>query len=207
MEEVYYIAAIVAFALAACSFVACIVIFVRAGVPDAIRFLRHRPVKGGRGGVVVPKAAPARPGRRKRNSPSTPPPDDRLTSPVDADAETTEIGTTDELSERPTGMLEEEPSEQPTGMLGFEPSEQPTGLLESEPSERPTGLLEDDAERPTELLDDEPAERPTDVLEEPPSPQNAAHAAVSAVAQQDEPSFRFILKHNEVVVHTQERIA
>lgn len=139
-----------------------------------------------------------------------------------------------EDSERPTGVLTEEgagedDSERPTGVLADE------ALGEVEDSERPTGVLAEDeaaedAERsecPTVLLGDEPAEAATGVLgahdaDEPSeaatgvlvgevaalddSGSTAETTAPESVAQQDESLFRFILKQNVLVVHTEETL-
>ena len=139
-----------------------------------------------------------------------------------------------EDSERPTGVLTEDgagedESERPTGVLADE------ALGEVEDSERPTGVLAEDeaaedAERsecPTVLLGDEPSEAATGVLgahdaDEPSeaatgvlvgevaalddSGSTAETTAPESVAQQDESLFRFILKQNVMVVHTEETL-
>lgn len=139
-----------------------------------------------------------------------------------------------EDSERPTGVLTEDgagedESERPTGVLADE------ALGEVEDSERPTGVLAEDeaaedAERsecPTVLLGDEPSEAATGVLgahdaDEPSETatgvlvgevaelddggSTAETAAPESVAQQDESLFRFILKQNVMVVHTEETL-
>ena len=144
----------------------------------------------------------------------------------------TEILSERDDSEQPTGVLTAsdegaEDSERPTGLLG--PEEQ------AEDSERPTGVLAEDeaaedAERsecPTVLLGDEPSEAATGVLgahdaDEPSeaatgvlvgevaalddSGSTAETTAPESVAQQDESLFRFILKQNVMVVHTEETL-
>lgn len=127
-----------------------------------------------------------------------------------------------EDSERPTGVLTEDgagedDSERPTGVLADE------ALGEAEDSERPTGVLAEDeaaedAERsecPTVLLGDEPADEPSEaatgvlvgeVAELDDGGSTAETTAPESVAQQDESLFRFILKQNVMVVHTEETL-
>lgn len=230
MEEVCFIGAVIAFALAVCSLVACVVIFVRAGVPDAIRFLQHRPTKKsstsskamarrGRGGKAFVGGG-LDDGNRVTSS------DEQLISRK-GDSSTLSLkgdvgseGDTDVLtapSEGLTDVLKEQDSESPTGLLGGtadQESENPTGLLpESDDSESPTGLLGDlDSESPTGLLRSRPlkndSENPTSLLGVKDDIEKDAHDEnLSGVAQHEETTFRFILKQSELVVHTQETIA
>ena len=138
-----------------------------------------------------------------------------------------------EESEFPTEILSErDDSEQPTGVLaasdeGAEDSERPTGVLgpeeRAEDSERPTGVLAEDeaaedaekSECPTVLLGDEPADEPSEaatgvlvgeVAALDDSGSTAETTAPESVAQQDESLFRFILKQNVMVVHTEETL-
>lgn len=117
-------------------------------------------------------------------------------------------------SERPTGVLveEEEESERPTGVLveDDEESERSTGLLteEDEESERETGLLDEadeDSEQETGLLDEgaEASESETDVLSSGDAYENIG---ADGVAQHEDDGFRFILKQNVIVVHTDQSI-
>lgn len=126
-----------------------------------------------------------------------------------------------EDSERPTGVLadealgEVEESERPTGVLAedeaaedAERSECSTVLLSDEPADGPseaaTGVLgAHDA--------DEPSEAATGVLvgeiaELDDGGSTAETTAPESVAQQDESLFRFILKQNVMVVHTEETL-
>ena len=111
----------------------------------------------------------------------------------------TEDGAGEDESERPTGVLAEdeaaedaERSECPTVLLGDEPSEAATGVLGAhdadEPSEAATGVLVGEVA----ALDD--------------SGSTAETTAPESVAQQDESLFRFILKQNVMVVHTEETL-
>ena len=117
-------------------------------------------------------------------------------------------------SERPTGVLveDEEDSERPTGVLveDDEESERSTGLLveEDEESERETGLLDEtdeDSEQETGLLDEgtEASESETDVLS---SGDVYENIGADGVAQHEDDGFRFILKQNVIVVHTDESL-
>ena len=118
-------------------------------------------------------------------------------------------------SERPTGVLveEEEESERPTGVLTEdedEESERPTGVLveDDEESERETGLLDEadeDSEQETGLLDEgaEASESETDVLS---SGDVYENIGADGVAQHEDDGFRFILKQNVIVVHTDQSI-
>ena len=120
----------------------------------------------------------------------------------------------EEDSERPTGVLteDEEDSERPTGVLveDDEESERSTGLLveEDEESERETGLLDEadeDSEQETGLLDEgaEASESETDVLS---SGDVYENIGAEGVAQHEDDGFRFILKQNLIVVHTDESL-
>lgn len=121
----------------------------------------------------------------------------------------------EEDSERPTGVLtedEDEESERPTGVLveDDEESERSTGLLteEDEESERETGLLDEadeDSEQETGLLDEgaEASESETDVLS---SGDVYENIGAEGVAQHEDDGFRFILKQNVIVVHTDESL-
>lgn len=120
----------------------------------------------------------------------------------------------EEDSERPTGVLteDEEDSERPTGVLveDDEESERSTGLLveEDEESERETGLLDEtdeDSEQETGLLDEgaEASESETDVLS---SGDVYENIDADGVAQHEDDGFRFILKQNVIVVHTDESL-
>ena len=253
MEEACFVGAVIAFALAVCSLIACVAIFVRAGVPDAIRFLQHRPAK-------KPSSSGQASGRRARAQDKGgasagsdgPAGDDLITSPdgeliarkgdsgtlsLDGGGIHSTEDATDLLpsegSESPTGLLAGDESENPTGLLGAEASENPTGLLQdrepaspaslsgSEGSEGPTGLLAgEDSENPTGLLNGGAAsdsEHPTGLLIAVDDSEEAAQGGESkagvskedrsGVAQQEETTFRFILKQSELVVHTQEAIA
>lgn len=121
----------------------------------------------------------------------------------------------EEDSERPTGVLtedEDEESERPTGVLveDDEESERSTGLLteEDEESERETGLLDEadeDSEQETGLLDEgaEASESETDVLN---SGDVYENIGADGVVQHEDDGFRFILKQNVIVVHTDESL-
>lgn len=133
----------------------------------------------------------------------------------------TEDGAGEDESERPTGVLadealgEVEDSERPTGVLAedeaaedAEKSECPTVLLGDEPADEPseaaTGVLgAHDA--------NEPSEAATGVLvgevaELDDGGSTSETTAPESVAQQDESLFRFILKQNVMVVHTEETL-
>lgn len=134
----------------------------------------------------------------------------------------------EEDSERPTGVLveDEEDSERPTGVLteGEEDSERPTGVLveDDEESERSTGLLveeDEESERETGLLDetDEDSEQETGLLDEGAEASESETDVLSSgdvyenidtegVAQHEDDGFRFILKQNVIVVHTDQSI-
>lgn len=128
----------------------------------------------------------------------------------------TEVLTEDDMeTERPTGVLveDEEDSERPTGVLTEdedEESERPTGVLveDDEESERSTGLLteeDEESERETGLLDEgaEASESETDVLN---SGDVYENIGADGVAQHEDDGFRFILKQNVIVVHTDQSI-
>lgn len=146
---------------------------------------------------------------------------------MDSERPTGVLAEDEDDSERPTGVLveEEEESERPTGVLAEEEeeSERPTGLLseEDEESERETGLLDetDESERSTDLLDEagEASEQETGVLDEAgvasemqtdvlTGGNKCENETPASVVQQDEDGFRFILKQNVIVVHTDESL-
>ena len=132
----------------------------------------------------------------------------------DSERPTGVLAEDEEDSERPTGVLteDEEDSERPTGVLveDDEESERSTGLLveEDEESERETGLLDEtdeDSEQETGLLDEgaEASESETDVLS---SGDVYENIDAEGVAQHEDDGFRFILKQNVIVVHTDESL-
>lgn len=99
----------------------------------------------------------------------------------------TEVLTEDDLdTERPTGVLVEDDEE----------SERETGLLDEtdEDSEQETGLLDEGAEA---------SESETDVLS---SGDVYENIGADGVAQHEDDGFRFILKQNVIVVHTDESL-
>ena len=91
-----------------------------------------------------------------------------------------------------------------------EDSERPTGVLveDDEESERETSLLDEtdeDSEQETGLLDEgaEASESETDVLS---SGDVYENIGAEGVAQHEDDGFRFILKQNVIVVHTDESL-
>lgn len=233
MEDIYFVISVVSFALAACSLVACIVIFFRSHVIDAIRFLQHKPVKQ-RGKKRTGIANTPSKGRSAKRSAAPAIKTPRKTVAVD------------EGSEQPTGLLNADvpmESERPTDMLGdnfasstegatsflVENSENPTDVL-LDPSESQTSILSDlstsesqtsilvdslESENQTSILADSVAsERPTSVLKGVSDELSVREddrkdfdGDTSAVVQQADTLFRFILIRKELVVHTQEFIA
>lgn len=177
MEEIYLGIAISAFVLAACSLVACVVIFFKLKVLDAIRFLQHKPVGNS---SAEPRLHV---GFRSRKKPVRAGADSTLSGAAAEsrrDSEGQRVGSLGSASpcdsEGPTDVLGFEDSERPTGLLaedearsGDEESERPTGLLcddsDDESLEGPTRLLDDGSENPTDCLDDE-SERPTGLLDD-----------------------------------------
>ena len=194
MENVYYTLAIVAFALAICSFIVCIIVFFRANVADAIRFLLHKPMRNA--SSEKSKVARARMSGDKRGASrrgasslgkklraSTGPagsgslpaagqtmPDNSPTTAV-GDASNT-ITITLDLGSAAHGApaareVQSQDTEAPTGLLGQEQTEAPTSLLGQEGTQAPTGLLgQEDTEAPTGLLGQEQTEAPTGLLQQ-----------------------------------------
>lgn len=146
-----------------------------------------------------------------------------------SEAETTVLGADagDEPSEAATTVLvgepggrdgaEEdapEPSEAETGVLGAdevdEPSEAVTTVLgagDVEESERETGLLAEAGGEPAPEaglpgVPETPASAPAAA----PAPDLGEIEGSQPVEQQEEPAFRFILKQNVIVVHTEETL-
>lgn len=194
MENVYFGIAVASFILAVGCAIACVVVFVKLDVAEAIRFLRHRATASGVGlvGVLARK-----PKQRKANAEDF----DRDTAPNiarkkgkherstgskgggrrEAPAEgLSPDSPTDALQsdDSPTGCLDgpdgatgslsqgEEPSkEKKADLAGADGSENPTDLLVDSESENPTDLLAgNDSENPTDLLCVEDSESPTEML-------------------------------------------
>ncbi len=232
MEQVFFTAAIICFALAAVAAIVAVVVFVRGDVMNAVRYLRHKPVK-------VRYAEKRARGRVKMSPPSgagrgaAPFADtaadgmadgiDRATDDIDSktavvgepqvplpDAEFATDVLDGDVTENPTDILDDDDSECPTGILGEEESEHPTRMLQEEDSELPTTILgEEESEQPTMVLDTEESEQPTSVLDDGSFEELTSvfmGGSVESVVQQEESSFRFILKLDEVVVHTEEVI-
>lgn len=225
MEGILLGIAYAAFVLAACSAIAAVVIFIKLDVPDAIRFLRHKPLKhqGGSSkarqsskrsafkGSSVQKQA-KRPTRsteevvekaeraseeRKAHAPQ----DKGATGPTVIEGAASGSGPSSasmsvpEEPERPTDLLIEDETERPTGLLQEE-TERETSILEEEATERPTGLLiEEEDTERPTGLLGEDAERPTSVLEERPTSTESLRS-----------TFRFVIKQKVVSVNTDEEI-
>lgn len=194
MENVLLWVAYAAFILAFCSLVASVIIFVKADVPDAIRFLRHKPMKSQSSGKASAKRRKSGKGDKDEAKPkkATPQPKrpTRSTEEVvekaasaSLDPEqlavkpttgTTVIGEEELIIEPGTAVLadeapENDDAEKPTTVLVEEGTERPTSVLldDEDDTERPTTVLDedDDTERPTSVLDDDDTERPTSVLD------------------------------------------
>lgn len=213
-EGISFIAAIVVFALAGCSLVACVVIFFKMHVMDAIRFLRHKTVlprtKSSEG---AKKVAPQN-GKLKKSKrdflPNTKP-QNEVVSPAcagvyDGKKRSQSNGKTSPIldTEMPTDVLNEYSSEADTCVLQIEKvpdSENPTGVLPD--SENPTGVLPD-----ASIAQLDESENPTGVLPDTLNVKNKTTVIEhrGGVTQQEAPVFRFTLIHNEVVVHTDEII-
>ncbi|HIS41189.1 MAG TPA: hypothetical protein IAC12_10245 [Candidatus Aphodovivens avistercoris] len=114
-------------------------------------------------------------------------------------------------SERPTVVVAAEPSEALGEEAGTEPESAGEALPEAEPleSEGPTVVAAAGSERPTVAVaqpGDGPSEAPGSAAFVPSEASIVHDEARAGVAQQSEPSFRFTLRHNQVVVHTDEVI-
>lgn len=224
MESVFLIISIAAFILALCSLVACIVIFFKMDVPDAIRFLQHKPIKNSGTGDRKRKAKKsikrtsrgqgkqnkvtdsesAKQSQAKRVAQST---EEAVQRAEESESNTQILS---EKTERPTSLLDAEMSERDTGLLETEETERPTSLL-GEVSERPTSLFEsDDAERSTRLLEDEGSERETSILEEGQLTDQAGYGAEAVddeeMAKPISQMFRFEIKKKILQVNTEETI-
>lgn len=185
MENVFFGIAVASFILAAACAIACVVVFAKLEVMDAIRFLRHRTVASGVGlvGVLAHK-----PKQRKAKAEDL----DRSTAPniarkkgkhekvsgkhSDADSKTDDIRQQDPDSATTILTSSKEPDSatdylgddenEPKGNQAAEPdSENPTDLLSEEDPESPTDLLAGEgSETSTDLLVEEDSENPTDLL-------------------------------------------
>lgn len=114
-------------------------------------------------------------------------------------------------SESPTVVVAAEPSEALGEEAGAEPESAGEALPEAEPleSEGPTVVAAAGSERPTVAVaqpGDGPSEAPGGAAFVPSEASIVHDEARAGVAQQSEPSFRFTLRHNQVVVHTDEVI-
>lgn len=211
-EEISFIAAVIAFALAGCSLVACIIIFFKLRVMDAIRFLRHRTVlPRDRGSVALKKGVPKTRGKKsKTNSPFTTKPqgavviegedglrggDQKLRDNRHAIGGIDAENPTDLLdAEEKTDVLGKNSSEADTVLSGGEEgqkSEHPTDVLRDdiEESENPTGVLNgEDSEHPTGVLVGESSERPTGVLWPPEYPEEATDEKDESIEDSEHPT-------------------
>lgn len=187
MENVFFGIAVASFILAAVCAIACVVVFVKLEVMDAIKFLRHRTAASGVGLVGVlahkPKQHKAKAedldrdtapnvsrkkGKHERGAAKHKKSDGNtliLTS-EDADSATDSLASsneadsaTDYLGSKGSGSVDHSPKE-----AG---SENSTDLLAEADSESQTDLLiGEDSENQTDLLVKEDSENPTDLLVE-----------------------------------------
>ena len=187
MENVFFGIAVASFILAAACAIACVVVFAKLEVMDAIRFLRHRTVASGVGlvGVLAHK-----PKQRKAKAEDL----DRDTSPnvsrkkwkhekasgerdnpdsktdgmrqQDSDSATTVLTSSMEPGSS-TDYLGNDESMPNSCLLVASDREGSTGLLGIEDPEAPTDLpIGEGPESPTDLLVDGSSENPTDLLAE-----------------------------------------
>lgn len=187
MENVFFGIAVASFILAAACAIACVVVFVKLEVMDAIRFLRHRTVASGVGlvGVLAHKpkqrkakaedldrsTAPNIARKRgkhekvsgKRNEPDSKTDDIRQQDPDSA----TIILTSGKEPDSTTDYLGDGGSKSKSSVLVEFDCETPMDLLSEEDPESPTGLLAGEgSEFPAESLVDGSSENPTDLLAE-----------------------------------------
>lgn len=194
MEQVFFTAAIVCFALAIVAAISAVVIFVRGDVMNAIRFLRHKPTKAhgtsaraksrvrSAGGVGASSANDVAASLAAAAADRVTDDIDKRTADIDGETDVVATGRFGDAprgrhaavddSELATDVLDDDAAEHPTDILVEGDSEQPTGLLGVEDSEQPTGLLvEEGSEQPTGLLTEEDSENPTGLLAEEESEQ------------------------------------
>lgn len=203
MEGILLGFSIASFALGAGSLVACAILFFRADVPDAIRFLQHKPMKGRPGTDKRPKRkrsgtpAAVRPAKAVEGSQGL---SKRTTAPTGDVVERKEA----EGSEAPTDLLASaDGAEKPTDLLAEEGSEAPTGLLDDGGSEAPTSLLSEGAREPStrQLATDEGGRAASRASDDPRESEPIAGSSVEASG------FYFHVRERILSVHTDEVLA
>lgn len=196
MDAVYYYIAIACFAVAVICAVAAVIIFFRAGVPDAVRFLRHKPMKGASGSK--PRTTLSRSGRLRAakkvsagpaaisgmdstNSDLIAPPDDRTTTSrgkhahgktrrVTGKKPSIEVPAVPSVSPVADGSADASSSaDQAVPVAGQTPSRADQAASRGakvETSEDPTDILSGSAADALESYEEETSEDPTGLLTE-----------------------------------------
>ena len=196
MDAVYYYIAIACFAVAVVCAVAAVIIFFRAGVPDAVRFLRHKPMKGASGSK--PRTTLSRSGRLRAakkvsagpaaisgmdstNSDLIAPPDDRTTTSrgkhahgktrrVTGKKPSIEVPAVPSVSPVADGSADASSSaDQAVPVAGQTPSRADQAASRGakvETSEDPTDILSGSAADALESYEEETSEDPTGLLTE-----------------------------------------
>ena len=194
MDAVYYYIAIACFAVAVVCAVAAVIIFFRAGVPDAVRFLRHKPMKGASGSK--PRTTLSRSGRLRAakkvsagpaaisgmdstNSDLIAPPDDRTTTSrgkhahgktrrVTGKKPSIEVPAVPSVSPVADGSADASSSaDQAVPVAGQTPSRADQAASRGakvETSEDPTDILSGSAADALESYEEETSEDPTGLL-------------------------------------------
>lgn len=194
MDAVYYYIAIACFAVAVICAVAAVIIFFRAGVPDAVRFLRHKPMKGASGSK--PRTTLSRSGRLRAakkvsagpaaisgmdstNSDLIAPPDDRTTTSrgkhahgktrrVTGKKPSIEVPAVPSVSPVADGSADASSSaDQAVPVAGQTPSRADQAASRGakvETSEDPTDILSGSAADALESYEEETSEDPTGLL-------------------------------------------
>ena len=194
MDAVYYYIAIACFAVAVVCAVAAVIIFFRAGVPDAVRFLRHKPMKGASGSK--PRTTLSRSGRLRAakkvsagpaaisgmdstNSDLIAPPDDRTTTSrgkhahgktrrVVGNKPSIEVPAVPSVSPMADGSADaSSPADQAVPVAGQTPSRADQAASRGakvETSEDPTDILSGSAADALESYEEETSEDPTGLL-------------------------------------------
>ena len=214
METVYFGFAMAAFVLAGLSLIVCVFMFFRTDAMDAIRYLRHKPVKNQRN---LTKRKDGRFSRQVIKEPKVISP--IIEEPKKGDSKTfnfnsgvreeeiVNVGARRTLDERDVatdsfggnaaGNFTSEESEKPTGILNIDASENETDILIQEDSEEPTGVLG---------FSEEISEQPTGLLVNQPQLDSSDERRDVDEMQCDGESFRFVIRQNIIEIHTEERI-
>lgn len=226
--DILYISAIISFALAACSLIACVVIFFKLNVADAIRFLRHKPTRRNLSKKGSQKSTKAHIVGGSKKSASDNVTDSRRVredalgkgdDDVDVNGGSVTVSSNffkNNVTKKSTTVISAsdgeyaadglgDDSERPTDVLGSD-AENATDLLVDDGSERATDFLGDDDDRQDADIFVDNAEKATDILAFEESENLTEVLTGDESGDTFDDLFRFRIKQDILVVHTRETI-